>query len=84
LIIVLLVLYMKRDLVMEYIPGKGGEVKKEKKEKKAVQSDNELTNIIVELMDTGVSDMRIKGKLKEYGLTAEEADKLIIKAREEK
>jgi hypothetical protein len=51
------------------------------KAKKDVEEKDEMVEIITELMDTGVPDRRIIGKLDEYGIKETEGWKLIKKAR---
>ncbi len=61
---------------------KGKEAKGNAEEKRAKQKpeDLEVTGIIRELMDTGVSENRIRTKLKEFGVGENEADALMRKA----
>ena len=72
----------------EEAPKAGKKPKNEKKAKKGKKSraedDEEIEEIILELMDSGVSDKRIKGKLKEFGLDAKEAKKLVEKAKKDR
>jgi len=65
---------------------KKGKVEKKanKKKKGQAEDDEEVEEIIQDLMDNGVSDKRIKGKLKEFGLDAKEAEKLVEKAKKDR
>lgn len=55
--------------------------KKIKEEKGVVEEDEDIHEIILELMDTGISEKNIKKKLKEFGVEADEAERLIGKAK---
>lgn len=48
---------------------------------KSSKDDSEVQEIIQELVDSGVSDKRIKGKLQEFGLSEEEAERLVEKVK---
>jgi len=52
-----------------------------KESKKSVEEDEDINGIIVELMDSGISEKHMREKLKEFGLGEEEAEKLIEKAK---
>ncbi len=58
--------------------------KKQKSGKKAVvaeKDDEDVREIIQELMENGMSEKRIKGKLKEFGLEGKEAEELVKEAK---
>ncbi|MEO0249708.1 MAG: hypothetical protein ABIN58_09290, partial [candidate division WOR-3 bacterium] len=59
-------------------------VKAKGRKRSLIEEDSDINNIIVELLDTGVSDKRIKEKLKEFGLEKDEIDTLITKAKRSK
>jgi hypothetical protein len=71
--------YSEEDYEDEEEEGKPEKKKKSKKSKE----DDEMKDIIKELMDSGISDKRIKGKLNEYGVEDEEAWNLIKESRDE-
>jgi len=87
IVVVLIVLFFSKDRILDYLDsrkgqrGESSETPKRKKKKDVFGDDENLQEIIQELMDTGVSDRRIKVKLKEFGLDEKESDKLIAKAR---
>jgi hypothetical protein len=80
------VLVYFREAISDRMPrrggGEGGRAAPSRKKKKVrVDDDDNLKEIINDLLDTGISDKRIKGKLGEFGLDEDEADALIEKAK---
>jgi hypothetical protein len=55
--------------------------KPKKKKKSPVKDNDEIEDIIQELMDSGISEKRIHGRLKDFGLEEDEASELIKKAK---
>jgi hypothetical protein len=56
-------------------------ISKPKKKKPKVEEDDNVAEIIQELIDSGISDKRIKGKLKEFGVEDKEATLLLKHAK---
>lgn len=70
-----------KTLIPHRKKGKKGGKKKKGVKKSVVEEDEDVLEIILELMETGMSEKRIKGKLKEFGIGSDEAESLIKRAK---